>query len=139
VLKCVVLLAEDFEDARDVYTFYLRQEGFAVHDLPDGEHVLPLAIELQPDVIVLDMGLPGVDGLALTAQLKAHPLTAHLPVVILSAHAYPEDEERAKAAGAAAFLSKPCLPHDLAATLKEVSESCRRSSDDDHPPVQATA
>ena len=137
MLKCVVLLAEDFADARDVYAFYLRQEGFSVHDLPDGERVLPLAIELQPDVIVLDMGLPGVDGLALTAQLRAHPLTTHLPVVILSAHAYPEDEERARVAGAAAFLSKPCLPHDLAATLKQVSESCRRSTDEDRAQPQA--
>jgi CheY-like chemotaxis protein len=129
VLKCIVLLAEDFEDTRDVYAFYLRQEGFSVHDLPDGERVLPLAIELQPDVVVLDLALPGVDGYALTALLRAHPLTSQMPIVILSAHAYPEDEQRARDAGASAFLRKPCLPHDLAATLKQVSESCRSALD----------
>jgi CheY-like chemotaxis protein len=124
MLKCIVLLAEDFDDAREVFAFYLRQEGFAVQDLPDGDRVLPLAMELQPDVIVLDQSLPGVDGLALTAQLRAHPLTRGIPIVILSAHAYPEDEQRARDAGAAAFLSKPCPPDTLAATLRKVSQSC---------------
>lgn len=127
MLKCIVLLAEDFDDAREVFAFYLRQAGFAVHDLSDGNHVLPMAMELQPDVIVLDLALPGMDGYAVIAALRAHPLTAHMPVVILSAHAYPEDERRARDAGASAFVRKPCLPADLAAALKSVSESCSRA------------
>jgi len=127
VLKCMVLLAEDFDDTREVYAFYLRREGFTVHDLPDGERVLPLTVELQPDAVVLDLALPGVDGYALAAELRAHPLTAHIPIVVLSAHAYPEDEQRARDAGADAFLRKPCLPEELADTLKRVSESCNRA------------
>jgi CheY-like chemotaxis protein len=130
LLKCTVLLAEDFEDTRDVYAFYLRLEGFTVHDLPDGTRVLALAIELQPDVVVLDLALPGVDGYALTAELRAHPLTAHLPIVVLSAHAYPEDEQRARDAGASAFLRKPCLPAELAATLRRVSDTCDEKAAD---------
>jgi two-component system cell cycle response regulator DivK len=125
VLKCIVLLAEDFEDTRDVYAFYLRREGFTVHDLPDGERVLSLALETQPDVVVLDLALPGVDGYALAAALRATPLTAHIPIVVLSAHAYPEDEQRARQAGASAFLRKPCLPAELANTLRSVSENCK--------------
>ena len=127
MLKCLVLLAEDFEDARDVYAFYLRREGFAVQDLPDGDRVLPLALEMQPDVVVLDLSLPGMDGYALAAALRADPTTAHIPIVVLSAHAYPEDEQRAREAGATAFLRKPCLPGELADTLKRVSESCQRA------------
>ena len=127
MLKCLVLLAEDFEDARDVYAFYLRREGFAVQDLPDGDRVLPLALEMQPDVVVLDLSLPGIDGYALAAALRADPTTAHIPIVVLSAHAYPEDEQRAREAGATAFLRKPCLPGELADTLKRVSESCQRA------------
>ena len=127
MLKCVVLLAEDFDDTREVFTFYLTQAGFAVHDLPDGDHVLPRAIELQPDVIVLDLALPGIDGFALIEALRAHPLTMRTPIVILSAHAYPEDEARARAAGAAAFLRKPCLPAEVAATLKAVSQACAQA------------
>jgi CheY-like chemotaxis protein len=80
---------------------------------------------MQPDVIVLDLGLPGVDGYALAAALRAHPLTAAIPIVVLSAHAYPEDEQRALEAGAAAFLRKPCLPAELAETLRAVSENCK--------------
>jgi CheY-like chemotaxis protein len=127
VLKCMVLLAEDFEDTRDVYAFYLRREGFVVHDLPDGNRVLPLALETQPDVVVLDLSLPGIDGYSLAAALRAHPLTRHIPIVVLSAHAYPEDEQRARDAGASAFLRKPCLPMELAETLKRVSENCNRA------------
>jgi DNA-binding response OmpR family regulator len=127
VLKCIVLMAEDFDDTRELLAFYLRKAGFAVHDLPDGDHVMPLAIELQPDVIVLDLGLPGQDGFSLITALREHPLTAHVPIVILSAHAYPEDERRAREAGAAAFLRKPCLPMELAEALKTVSESCGRA------------
>jgi CheY-like chemotaxis protein len=125
VLKCIVLLAEDFEDTRDVFAFYLRREGFTVHDLPDGERVLALALEMQPDVVVLDLALPGVDGYALATALRAQPLTARIPIVVLSAHAYPEDEQRALQAGASAFLRKPCLPAELADTLRAVSENCR--------------
>ena len=128
MLKCLILLAEDFEDTRDVYSFYLRREGFTVHELPDGTCVLSLAIEAQPDVVVLDLGLPGIDGCSLAAELRAHPQTAQTPIVVLSAHAYPEDEQRAREAGAAAFLRKPCLPAELAETLKRVSENCKRGS-----------
>ena len=127
MLKCMVLLAEDFEDTREVYAYYLRREGFTVHDLPDGARVFPLAVELEPDVVVLDLAMPGMDGYALAAELRAHPLTAQIPIVVLSAHAYPEDEQRAREAGAAAFLRKPCLPGDLAETIKRVSENCKRA------------
>jgi len=139
VLKCMVLLAEDFDDAREVFATYLRLSGFTVQELPDGERVLPLAIELQPDVIVLDLELPGIDGHVLTTQLRAHPLTAHIPIVILSAHAYPEDETKARAEGAAAFLRKPCTPPDLAAMLRTVSESCEKafSPEDGRPAASA--
>jgi CheY-like chemotaxis protein len=127
VLKCMVLLAEDFEDTRDVYAFYLRREGFVVHELPDGDRVLPLALEVQPDVVVLDLALPDIDGCSLAAALRAHPLTSQIPIVVLSAHAYPEDEQRAHDAGADAFLRKPCLPAELAETLRRVSENCNRA------------
>jgi DNA-binding response OmpR family regulator len=129
MLKCIVLLAEDFDDARELYRLYLEMAGFAVHDLPCGDRVLPLALEIQPDVVVVDLGLPGLDGASVTAQLRAHAHTAHIPIVVLSAHAYGEDEARALYHGAAAFLRKPCPPDELVATLLRVSESCRQKQD----------
>jgi CheY-like chemotaxis protein len=95
-----------------------------VHDLPDGNRVLPLAVEMQPDVVVLDLSLAGVDGYCLAAQLRAHSLTATSPIVVLSAHAYPEDEHAPREAGPAAFLRKPCLPRELARHAPRVSENC---------------
>jgi two-component system cell cycle response regulator DivK len=125
MLKCMVLLAEDFDDAREVYALYLEKAGFIVHDLASGDAVMPLAIELQPDVVVLDVVLPGMDGLSVARQIRAHPLTAHVPIVMLSAHAFPDDERRAREAGADVFLCKPCPPDELAAALVRVSENCR--------------
>jgi CheY-like chemotaxis protein len=78
-------------------------------------------------VVVLDLSLPGIDGYALARALRAHPATAHIPIVVLSAHAYPENEQRAREAGASAFLRKPCLPAELAETLKRVSGNCQRA------------
>jgi two-component system, cell cycle response regulator DivK len=129
MLKCMVLLAEDFDDTRELYRFCLESAGFAVHDLPSGSGVLPLAVELQPDVVVVDLGLPDLDGASVTAQVRAHPLTAHIPIVVLSAHAYDRDEARAMEQGAAAFLRKPCLPEVLVATLLRVSETCREKQE----------
>ena len=129
MLKCMVLLAEDFDDARELYRLWLEKAGFAVHDLPCGNRVLPMAVEMLPDVVVVDLGLPDIDGGSVTAQLRAHPLTAHIPVVVLSAHAYLEDEARAMAQGASAFLRKPCPPDELVATLLRVSARCRETHD----------
>lgn len=129
MLKCMVLLAEDFDDARELYALYLEKAGFVVHDLASGESVMPLAIELQPDVIVLDVVLPGMDGLTVARQLRAHPLTAHVPIVMLSAHAFADDERRAREAGADVYLCKPCAPDELASALLRVSESCREKSE----------
>jgi CheY-like chemotaxis protein len=129
MVKCLVLLADDVEDAREAYALYLERRGFSVHQIGDGDRVVPLAIELQPDVIVLDLAMPGLDGWAATAQLRAHPLTRDIPIVVLTAHAYAEHESRALAAGASLFLRKPCSPPALADALLGVSESCQRKAD----------
>ena len=127
-MKCIVMLADDAEDAREAYAFYLSRNGFTVYQLDDGSRVAGLAIELQPDVIVLDLGMPGLDGWRTTALLRAQPLTSHIPIVILSGHAFPHDEQRALEAGASVFLTKPCSPPVLAEALKQASPSCARKA-----------
>ena len=123
-MRCLILLADDFDDGREVCAFVLRQHGFTVTDLADGSSVMAVAVELQPEVIVLDLTLPGVDGWTLIDQLKAHPVTAPIPIVVLSANAYKADEDRALAAGAAVYLRKPCEPMELVNAIRSVSASC---------------
>src|SRR6185503_4017100 len=112
-MRCLIMLADDYDDGSEIYAFYLRRQGFDVTELATGDGLLALAIESQPEVMVLDLTLPGVDGWTLITQLRAHPLTRHIPIVVLSARAYPEDERRALALGADAFLRKPCPPPAL--------------------------
>ena len=122
--RCNVLLVDDARDSREMYAFFLRGWGYAVHEATDGGDAVAMAVELRPDVVVMDLLLPMVDGYAAIAALAAHPETAGIPVVVLSAHTFPEDERRAREAGAAAFLGKPCHPDLLASTVRAVSESC---------------
>jgi two-component system cell cycle response regulator DivK len=125
--RCTVLLVDDDSDSREMYAFFLRGAGFAVHEAADGSDAVALALEFRPDVIVMDLSLPSVDGWTAIARLSANPETATIPVVALSASTFPSDEQRAREAGAAAFLAKPCDPDLLARIVRLVSESCDRA------------
>jgi two-component system chemotaxis response regulator CheY len=122
--RCTVLLVDDVCDSREMYAFFLRAAGYAVHEAADGSDALAMALEFRPDVIVMDLSLPSMDGVTAIASLSAHPETATIPVVVLSAHTFPADEERARQAGAAAFMAKPCAPDDLARVVRQASETC---------------
>ena len=127
--RCHVLLVDDALDSREMYAFFLRASGYAVHEAIDGGDAVEIAIELRPDVVVMDLSLPLVDGFTAIGRLAAHPETASIPVVVLSAHTFPDDEKRAREMGAAAFLAKPCPPHTLAATVRRVSDTCDQAFD----------
>ena len=122
--RCNVLLVDDSRDSREMYAFFLRAAGYAVHEAVDGADAVTMAVELRPDVIVMDLTLPMVDGFTAIEGLASNPDTASIPVVVLSAHAFPDDERRAREVGAAAFLGKPCHPDLLASTVRAVSETC---------------
>ena len=125
--RCTILLVEDAFDSREMYAFFLRTAGYAVHEAADGGEALAMALEFRPDVIVMDLSLPSMDGLTAIASLSGNPETGAIPVIVLSAHTFPADEQRAREAGAAAFLAKPCDPIHLARVVREVSESCDRA------------
>jgi CheY-like chemotaxis protein len=125
--QCTVLLVDDVSDSREMYAFFLRVAGYAVHEAADGSDALAMALEFRPDVIVMDLSLPSMDGWTAIASLSANAETATIPVVVLSAHTFPADEQRAREAGAAAFLAKPCDPDHLARIVRQVSESCDRA------------
>ena len=111
--KPVVLLAEDFEDARELYRDYLEFSGFTVETAANGREAVDRAISLQPDVILMDASMPVLDGWQATRELKSNPSTKHIPVLALTAHAFDDARREAKDVGCDGFVTKPCLPDDL--------------------------
>jgi two-component system cell cycle response regulator DivK len=102
-----VLYIEDNEDNIYMVSRRLHRKGYEVLVARDGAEGLVQAKNQVPDLILMDLGLPVLDGWEVTRQLRAAPETAAIPIVALSAHAMPEDRERALAAGCNDFITKP--------------------------------
>jgi PAS domain S-box-containing protein len=115
-----VLLADDHEVTLQVYADLLRRQGCDVVIARDGLEAVALAQTSRPEVAVLDIQLPGMDGLAAMRQLRAEPALAALPLIALTALAMPGDRERCMAAGATAYLAKPVSLRTLLATITQV-------------------
>jgi CheY-like chemotaxis protein len=109
----LILVVEDFDDAREMYRDYLQFAGLRVETARDGREAIEKAGALQPDLILMDLSLPGIDGWEATRLLKSAPATRHILIVALSAHALATEGERARRAGCDGFIAKPCLPPDL--------------------------
>ena len=103
-----------------MYGFYLARRGYRVEEAADGHEALAKALGLTPDIILMDLSLPGIDGWELARILKSDMRTAAIPIVALTAHALNGEQERALGAGCDAFVTKPCLPQTLAAELERV-------------------
>jgi two-component system, cell cycle response regulator DivK len=123
----LLLVVEDFDDAREMYRDYLEFAGFRVETARDGREGIDKARALQPDLVLMDLSLPGIDGWEATRLLKADPETRHMVIVALSAHALAPEGERARAAGCDGFIAKPCMPPDL---VHEISKYLRAQSVD---------
>ena len=102
-----VLLVEDNEMNRDMLTRRLARRGFAVESATDGAEAVARAAASPPDVVLMDLNLPVLDGYEATRQLKESPATSRIPVIALSAHAMSDDRERALSAGCDDFDTKP--------------------------------
>ncbi len=102
-----ILLVEDNELNRDMLSRRLSRRGHQVVEAIDGEAALALAASERPDLILMDMSLPVLDGWEATRRLKAAPATRPIPVIALTAHAMPGDRERSLAAGCDDFDTKP--------------------------------
>lgn len=118
----VILLVEDNEDNVAIYRTLLEHLGHVVLVAADGEVGIRLARERNPDVILMDLSLPKVDGLHATRKLKADPRTAHIPVIALTAHALVGDEERAREAGCDGYFAKPIEPQRVAEAISRYAE-----------------
>jgi two-component system, cell cycle response regulator DivK len=102
-----ILLVEDNEMNRDMLSRRLLRKGFEVVIAADGEQAVTLAESDRPDLILMDMSLPVIDGWEATRRVKANTKTAHIPVIALTAHAMSGDREKALAAGCDDFDTKP--------------------------------
>lgn len=112
-----VLVVEDNQANMTLATFLLRSAGHTILEARDAEAGVALAGTDQPDLILMDIQLPGMDGLRATALLKADATTRDIPVIALTALAMKGDEERIRAAGCDGYISKPLSYKDFLATI----------------------
>src|SRR5438094_9057622 len=123
-----VMVVDDYPDAREMYSEYLEYCGFDVVQAANGMEALQRAIETQPDIILMDLSLPVMDGWEATRRLKADKRTVNIPVVALTGHALAGISEGAKKAGCDAFVTKPCLPEDLGKEIRKVLDDLASAS-----------
>ncbi len=116
----LVLIADDDPDIRELVGFRLERAGYNVIRAADGEEALRLAEEKPPDVCVLDVMMPKLDGLGVTRALRRLSATESVPVLLLTARAADDDIARGKEAGADGYLRKPFSPQELAARVEQV-------------------
>ena len=102
-----VLIVEDDRVSQKMARDALRAAGYETDEVDTGELALQKVAEGTPDLIVMDVRLPGIDGLETTRRLKADPMTAAIPIVAVTAHAMPEDESMIREAGCDAYMPKP--------------------------------
>ncbi len=102
-----ILLVEDNEVNRRLAGFLLRSHGYQVREASTGAAAFEMVEKERPDLIVMDIQLPGMDGLEITRKLKEQPATAAIPVIAVTSFAMKGDKERALAAGCAGYVTKP--------------------------------
>ena len=127
----LILLVEDFADAREMYRDYLEFSGYRVETASDGREAIDKARAVAPDLILMDLSLPGIDGWEATRILKGDDRTRHITIVALSAHALAPEGQRARDAGCDGFIAKPCLPPELVVEIEKYL--------DGHPATEAPA
>ncbi len=115
-----VLLVDDDDDLRFILLTHLRAIGFTAFEATNGEDAVRLAESQQPDLIIMDVGLPGMDGIAATRSLKNNPTTEHIPVIILTARSMSQDVVQGLEAGAHEYLAKPFDVTELLARVQAV-------------------
>lgn len=116
----LILVVDDYQDAREMYAEYLQFSGFRVAEARNGNEAVQQAFALKPDLILMDLSLPGMDGWEATRRLKADDSTRHIPIVALTGHALAGASDGAKKAGCDSFVTKPCLPDDLVVEVRRM-------------------
>jgi two-component system cell cycle response regulator DivK len=113
------LVIEDHEDNRRILRDLLTSAGYEPIEAVTGEEGVALAETHRPDLILMDIQLPGLDGYEATRRIKANPALRHIPVIAVTSYALSGDEVKAKAAGCDAYVTKPFSPRALLAKVRE--------------------
>ena len=114
-----ILVVEDHEDNRQILRVLLGSAGYQMIEAHDGETALTTAASERPDLILMDIQLPGLDGYEATRRIKADPALRGIPIIAVTSYALSGDEDKARAAGCAAYVAKPYSPLELLAKLRE--------------------
>jgi two-component system cell cycle response regulator DivK len=114
-----ILVVEDHEENRRILRLLLNSAGFELLEAETGEEGLALAASSRPDLILMDIQLPGIDGYEATRRLKADPALRHIPIIVVTSYALSGDDAKAFAAGCDAYVTKPFVPRQLLAKVRE--------------------
>jgi len=123
----LVLIVDDFPDNRQMYAEYLSFAGLKVAEAANGNEALEKAGELLPDLIVMDLSLPGIDGWEATRRLKSDARTRHILIMALTGHALAGHSKGAIEAGCDAFVTKPCLPDRLLEEIRRMLATSKKT------------
>jgi two-component system, cell cycle response regulator DivK len=128
-MSSVVLIVEDYDDTRYVLCELLRMRGCEVIEARDGMEAVDLATNIHPDLILMDIGLPGVDGVTATQLIHANEATRSIPIIAVSAYCWDTAwKERATGAGCVECINKPVdldVLEDIVSRYVELPDSCR--------------
>jgi len=124
----LVLIVDDFPDNRQMYAEFLAFSGLRVAEAANGHEALEQATALMPDLIVMDLSLPGMDGWEATRRLKEDPRTKNILVMPLTGHALAGHSKGAIEAGCDAFVTKPCLPDRLLEEIQRMLGASKKTT-----------
>ena len=113
----LILVVDDIGDNRQMYAEYLAYDGYRVEQAGSGAEAVVFAEEVSPALIVMDLSMPDMDGWEAIRRIRANARTASIPIIVVSGYALDATQRGAGDARADAFLTKPCLPEDLAETI----------------------
>ena len=115
-----ILYVEDNEMNRQIVRDLLKRTTYKLIEAFDGEAGVAMALEHRPDLILMDIQLPKISGMEATRRLRADPATVNTPIVTITSFALSGDEQKAKEAGATAYLANPYSPRDLMALIRKI-------------------
>ena len=115
-----ILIVEDTEDNRQILRDLLTAAGYDLLEAVDGEQGVAMARAEKPDLILMDIQLPQIDGYEATRRIKADPALRHIPIIAVTSYALSGDEEKTRAAGCDAYIAKPFSPRQLLAKVREL-------------------